>query len=256
MSRYLTALLAGLVVAGAVHAKPVSIRWHGQSFFEITTGGGTRFVTDPHAIDVYGRKSVTADAITVSHFHTDHTRIGVVENWQKLRENNMIFLGLKDPKGDGKRFEWNDIDAKVKDTRLRTVGVYHDSSQGLDRGKVSVFIFEVDGLRIVHLGDLGHMLSDEQIKKIGPVDVLMIPVGGVYTLNGTEAKQVVAQLKPTRYIIPMHCGTRVYDELLTADEFLDGQKNVKRLDTNELLVDPAAAKPAAPTIVVPHWASK
>src|SRR5947207_14950640 len=101
------------------------------------------------------------------------------------------------------------IDEKFRDVRIRTVGVYHDSTQGMERGKCAVFILEMDGLRFVHLSDLGHPLSAEQVKKIGPVDVLMIPVGGVYTLNGSEAREVVNQLKPRQYIIPMHYGTPV-----------------------------------------------
>ena len=74
-----------------------------------------------------------------------------------------------------------------------------------------VFIIEVDGWRIVHLGDLGHYLTPAQLKRIGPVDVLMIPVGGIYTLNGKWAKKVVDQIKPKEYIFPMHYGTKVFD---------------------------------------------
>lgn len=127
--------------------------------------------------------------------------------------------------------------------------------KGLERGKNTVFVFEMDGLRIVHLGDLGHLLTDEQLKEIGTVDVLMIPVGGVYTINGTEARQVVAQLKPRRYILPMHYGTKVFDAVLPPDEFLEDQKkeNIKRLvTTNELVVD-TNFKPAAPVIVLLNW---
>src|SRR5438105_11530675 len=100
--------------------------------------------------------------------------------------------------------------------------------EGLQRGKNTVFIIEVDGWKIVHLGDLGHLLTPKQIKAIGPVDVLMIPVGGVYTINGSEAKEVIAQLKPRQYIIPMHYAVKGFDELLPADEFLEDQKNVKK----------------------------
>ena len=84
----------------------------------------------------------------------------------------------------------------------------------MQRGKVGVFIIEVDGWKIVHLGDLGHLLTPSQLKRIGPVDVLMIPVGGIYTLNGSEAKKVVEQLKPKEYIFPMHYGTKVFDAVL------------------------------------------
>jgi L-ascorbate metabolism protein UlaG (beta-lactamase superfamily) len=124
----------------------------------------------------------------------------------------------------------------------------------MEKGKNAVFIVEVDGLRIVHLGDLGHLLTREQIKEIGPVDVLMIPVGGVYTLNGADAKEVVAQLKPKKYIIPMHYGTKVFDDVLPADEFLEEQKpeNIKKPESNKLEIDPNF-KPAEPVIVLMEW---
>ena len=123
--------------------------------------------------------------------------------------------------------------------------------QGLQRGKNTVFVLEADGLKIVFLGDLGHLLSDDQVKQIGPVDVLFIPIGGVYTLNGSQAKEVVAQLHPKRYVIPMHYGTRVFEDLLPPDEFLDGQKNVQRmLTTNELKISTDVVPPAPVTVLL------
>jgi L-ascorbate metabolism protein UlaG (beta-lactamase superfamily) len=255
MIRSLAALSAGLLLVGAVTAADsdkaqVLIRWHGQSFFEIQSSKGTRIVTDPHAIEAYGRTTVEADLVTISHFHNDHTQIGVIENEDKARKME----GLK---VEGKKVEWKQIDEKFKDVHVRTVGVYHDPRKGMERGKCSVFIFEMDGLHIVHLGDLGHLLSDDEIKAIGPVDVLMIPVGGIYTINGAEAKKVVEQLKPRQYIIPMHYGTKVFDYVLPVDEFLEEQKkeNVKKLATNELVVKPDF-KPAEPVIAVLHWEKK
>src|SRR5437660_12815696 len=103
--------------------------------------------------------------------------------------------------------------------------------QGMSRGKNTIFILEVDGLKIVFLGDLGHLLSEDQVKQIGPGDVLMVPIGGVYTLNGTRAKEVVAQLQPKRYVLPMHYRTRVFRDLPPPDDFLDGQNNVHRMRT-------------------------
>jgi L-ascorbate metabolism protein UlaG (beta-lactamase superfamily) len=104
-------------------------------------------------------------------------------------------------------------------------------------------------LRFAHLGDLGHVLSAKDIQKIGPIDVLMIPVGGVYTINGSEAKQVVNQLKPKRLIFPMHYGVKGYDDLLSADEFIEEQPHVRKLETNKFVIDPAA-KTDAPTVVI------
>jgi L-ascorbate metabolism protein UlaG (beta-lactamase superfamily) len=94
----------------------------------------------------------------------------------------------------------------VKGVRVRTVGVYHDDSQGSKRGKNAIFVFDIDGLRLAHLGDLGHALSSEQMRDIGPVDVILIPVGGFYTIDGKVAADVVNQLNP-KVVIPMHYKT-------------------------------------------------
>jgi L-ascorbate metabolism protein UlaG (beta-lactamase superfamily) len=244
-------LIAAMLVAGTVAAADppgkVTIRWHGQSFFDIQSSKGTRIVIDPHAIEAYGRQTLSADLILVSHFHTDHTQIGVVQNQAQAK----VLYGLK---GSNRRIDWNPIDEMFRDVHVRTVGVYHDNVEGMERGKNAIFILEVDGLRIVHLGDLGHLLSDKEIKKIGPVDVLMIPVGGVYTINGSEAKQVVEQLKPRQLILPMHYGTKVFPDLMPPDEFLEDQKNVKKYATNQITVD-ATAKPSEPIIALLNWKS-
>jgi L-ascorbate metabolism protein UlaG (beta-lactamase superfamily) len=251
MKRHLIALLVVLVfsrVGPAADPKKVTLRWHGQSFFELISSLGTRIVFDPHAIDAYGRISVKADLVLVSHLHSDHTQVQVVENAQKAK----VIVGLK---GTGKKIDWNLIDEKFNDVRIRTVGVYHDNVEGMERGKCVVSIVEIDGLRVVHLGDLGHLLSDAQVKAIGPVDVLLIPVGGVYTLNGSDAKKVVVQLKPRQYIVPMHYGTKAYDELLPVDEFLDEQKpeNVKKYEATNKLVIESDFKPQEPLIAVLNW---
>ncbi len=258
MKRMFAALALLLAAALAAHAeeKPqIKIIWHGQSFFEIVSTAGTRVVLDPHAIPAYGRISVKGDLILMTHLHSDHTQVQVVEDYRKVKTYN----ALKDPKGDGRRVEFIKIDEQFKDVKFRDVLCYHDNVGGLERGLNGVWVIEMDGLHIVHLGDLGHLLSDEQVKQIGPVDVLMIPVGGVYTINGSDAKKVIAQLKPKRYIIPMHYGTRVYDDLLPLDEFLDDQKPtlIKKFDnTNELTIDPTAEPPREPLIAILHWEKK
>jgi L-ascorbate metabolism protein UlaG (beta-lactamase superfamily) len=261
MFRFGIALFTAALLALPVSAqgKQLTIRWHGQAFFEIHTSAGTRIVIDPHAIEAFGeRKNIKADLICITHLHNDHTQVGVIENFDERKADKMVRLGLIPGKGgDRTKEEWNPIDEKFKDVHIRTVGVYHDEMRGMQRGKNSVFIFEVDGLHIVHLGDLGHLLSKDQIKKIGPVDVLMIPVGGVYTINGSEAKKVVEQLKPRYYILPMHYGIKGYDALLTPDEFLEDQKKENILyPRKELVIDVGAKPPAEPKIVMLPWQDK
>jgi L-ascorbate metabolism protein UlaG (beta-lactamase superfamily) len=232
----------------------VTIRWHGQSFFEVISPEGVRIVLDPHAIENYGRISVQADLVLVSHLHNDHTQVNVVENLKKAK----VFYALKDDKGDGRHVEWNKIDTTLKDVRVQSLGTYHDNVSGMERGKNGVFILDIAGLRIVHLGDLGHALTPDQLRRLGQVDVLMIPVGGVYTLNGSDAQTVVEQIKPRRYIIPMHYGTDVYDDLLPPTAFLEDQKEgtIRKYPANELTVDPKEAVPKEPQIAVLYWTDK
>src|SRR6185312_8897054 len=150
-------------------------------------------------------------------------------------------------------------DEKIKDVRIRNFGTYHDATGGMQRGKNAVFVIEMDGLRIAHLGDLGHTLSEAQLRRLGEIDILMIPVGGVYTLNGLDAQKVVEQIKPTRYILPMHYGTRVYTDLLDLSYFLDDQKmgKVERfLRTNEITIDPKSKPPEEPIIAILNWEKK
>jgi L-ascorbate metabolism protein UlaG (beta-lactamase superfamily) len=136
------------------------------------------------------------------------------------------------------------------------MGTYHDAMNGMQRGKNSVFIVEADGLVFCHLGDLGHELTPEQVKTIGKVDVLMVPVGGIYTINGEVAKKVVAQLKPRLYVVPMHYAVAGYDDLLGPDEFLEDQPkdSIKKTpDTNELVIPVDIKAPATPSIVLLGW---
>jgi L-ascorbate metabolism protein UlaG (beta-lactamase superfamily) len=226
MTRYLFALAAVAFAAACVSAgdagkggkagKP-TISWHGQSFFLIKSSKGTVVAIDPHDIQEYGRvEKLRADCVLFSHLHNDHTQKDIFINHKD--PNFKVIPGLV---GKGKATRWANVNEDFKDFHFRSVGTYHDDMEGLKNGLNSVFIIEVDGWRIVHLGDLGHLLTEDQVKKIGQVDVLMIPVGGVYTLNGGEAKKVQEQLKPREYILPMHYGNVRYEDLLTVDEFLD-----------------------------------
>jgi L-ascorbate metabolism protein UlaG (beta-lactamase superfamily) len=203
--------------AGAASAGEVKIAWFGQSMFEIVTSKGTRIVLDPHNLEEYRLKPIKADLVLMTHFHTDHSNTEMIENIKSAKQYN----ALKKSGPGGAVVDWNVVDEKFKDAHIQSLGTYHDSMSGLKNGKNGVWIIDVDGLRIVHLGDLGHQLNKTQLKKIGTVDVLMVPVGGVYTLNGIEAFAVVEQIKPRRYVLPMHYGTPIYTDLLPLKYFTD-----------------------------------
>lgn len=248
----LLALVAGATLLPAQEKekdkKALDIRWYGHSFFAIVSTKGTRIAFDPHFISEYGNPQIAPDIALISHPHNDHNRSEVFTNADS--KDLKIFQGVL-PKG--KLGEWNKLDEKVKDVRIRTVGTYHDEEEGQKRGKNAAFIVEVDGYKVCHLGDLGHELTAEQAKEIGPIDILMIPVGGIYTLNGENAKKVVKQLKPKLYILPMHYATKVYTDLQPPDEFLDEEKNVDKLDGSNLLQVPLNLKLDTPRIVLLGW---
>jgi L-ascorbate metabolism protein UlaG (beta-lactamase superfamily) len=251
------AVLLSLVVAGPALTggdkawKPIQVTWHGQSFFEIKTSKGTNIIMDPHLIPAYGRvQGVKGDIVLMSHNHNDHTQVGALENAKD--KDLKIIPGLKGP---GLRADWNLIKEQVKDVKIRSLGLYHDTEQGLKYGRNTAFILEVDGWRIVNLGDLGHLLTPEQVKKIGPVDVLFLPIGGVYTLNGGEAKKVVDQLKPKEYIFPQHYGTKVYDELLGPEEFLEAfpRANVTSSLDNTVTLNRDPQRPRPLVVQLHYW---
>ncbi|MCI0638346.1 MAG: MBL fold metallo-hydrolase [Gemmataceae bacterium] len=232
-------------------AAPVTVTWHGHSFFTVQSSKGTVVAFDPHAIQEYGRRiGIKADLILMSHQHNDHTQVKVIENYKEAK----IIPGLK---GVGQRADWNHVDEGFKDVHIRSVGVYHDNIEGMRYGKNTIFLVEMDGWRIAHLGDLGHSLTPGQLKRIGPVDVLMVPVGGIYALNGSEAKEVVAQIKPKEYIFPTHLGTKVYTNLLPVDEFLQDQEGAKiaKSDDNKIILNRDPQRPR-PLIVLLHWSPK
>lgn len=235
--------------AAPVTDQPFILRWYGQSFFVLETPTGKRVAFDPHAIPQFGRPVVEADIILCSHRHDDHTQTGAIENHRAAR----VFHGLKEPR-PGRPPDWNPVDQRVGKVRVRTVPTYHDNEDGLRRGKNAVWVVEAEGLTVCHLGDLGHDLTPAQVNAIGQVDVLLVPVGGVYTLNGEGAKRVVGQLKPRRFVVPMHYGVPGYDDLLPPGEFLDGMPNVKRMTgTNELAIPPVADGNGPPAVVLLGW---
>jgi L-ascorbate metabolism protein UlaG (beta-lactamase superfamily) len=180
----------------------MKIKWLGHSCFKIKSERGIRIVTDPFDDNVgYKIPAVETDIVTVSHGHYDHNFTDcVMGNFETVSKVGNFY---------------------IKDIALTGVHTYHDNEKGDKRGSNIVYVFEIDGIRVCHLGDLGHLLSPAQIEMISRVDVLLIPVGGVYTINAEEAVQVVNQLKPS-IIIPMHFSTpKLKFDLDPVDNFID-----------------------------------
>ena len=220
------------------------LTWLGQACFVLETAAGTRVVMDPFSkgIGYELPAGLRADLITISHEHPDHNNVALVANKPR------VLRGLtNDKKG------WTRIEEKFKDLTIRSVGVYHDGKRGAERGLNTVFVFEVGGVRIVHLGDLGHPLTDEQRAAIGAVDVLLVPVGGTFTIAAREATRVVDQMRPRLMVVPMHYKTEVttIKGLESPSEFLDGKSNVRRETARTIALSPVKARPAVEVVVLP-----
>lgn len=185
------------------------VHWFGQACFLMESEKGTRIVTDPFDSSLgYKIPPLEADVVTVSHGHYDHNAT------EEVHGNPEIVRGVGEK--------------KVKDIAIKGVDTFHDQARGTQRGRNTVFSFEIDGMKAVHLGDLGHVLTEEQIKVIGGVDILLIPVGGTFTIDAQEASEVVRQLKP-KIIIPMHYKTPAIDlPIEGVERFLSGKSNIKR----------------------------
>jgi L-ascorbate metabolism protein UlaG (beta-lactamase superfamily) len=162
----------------------MDITFLGHSSFRLK-GKTATVVTDPFDPEVVGLKfpKVAADIVTVSHQHKDHNQADLVKDVKRLVS------------GPG--------EYEIMGVSIIGIPTFHDEKKGAKRGKNTIYVYEMDGLRLVHLGDLGHKLHEKILEKIGDIDILMVPVGGEYTIGPTEAVEVARAIEP-KMVIPMH----------------------------------------------------
>ncbi len=207
----------------------MQIFWIGQSCFKINLVQNSketvRIIIDPFSEET-GLKmpSLEANILLVSHNHYDHNNIAKVKGDPFLIQE----LG----------------EYEIKDVFIQGIPSFHDDVQGAERGKNIIFTITAQGLNICHLGDLGQkQLTDDQLEKIGPVDILMLPVGGIYTIDGKQAQGIIAQIEP-KIAIPMHYSLpKLKIKLETLDRFLkatgqkiEAQKKLK-IQKKDLLIE-------------------
>lgn len=161
----------------------MKINYLGHSSFLLESGGGTKIVIDPYKDVGLLFPRVKADAVTVSHAHFDHSNVAAVGG------EPVVF----DEAGQ----------YQIGDVCLRAIERFHDEKRGAKRGKNLIFFYEIDGIKVCHLGDLGENFSEELCQKIRPVDLLFIPVGGNYTIDALEAKKFIGGIAP-KIVVPMH----------------------------------------------------
>ncbi len=193
-------------------ASTMEISWLGQSCFKLR-GREATVVLDPSkdlparfAASRAGKAGLTADLVLITHRHHDHDKadlVGSIDEQASLQ----VFDGAGE--------------YEVKGVLITGIPSFHDSSQGSERGANIIYHLLIDGLNVVHLGDLGQKkLTEDQIQQISQTDILLIPVGGVYTIDGKEAAEIVAQLEP-KIVIPMHYKINgLKFELEGVDKFL------------------------------------
>jgi L-ascorbate metabolism protein UlaG (beta-lactamase superfamily) len=161
-------------------------------------------VIDPHDGKSIGIKQpvLRADVVLISHEHFDH-------NCARIVKGEPIVVRDVHPRTE-------------KGVRIGGLSAFHDEEKGEKRGRMNVFVFDLDGVRFCHCGDLGHRLSDEQVRALGKVDVLMVPAGGIFTIDGAGARELVLRIMP-KVAIPMHYkigGLSI--SIDTVDKFLEG----------------------------------
>ena len=216
----------------------MEVQWLGHACFLIRTADGKKILTDPYKSGSYGGAvgygpiGEVVDVVTVSHEHDDH--FGVSE----LKGNPQVIA--------------EQAEETVTGIRFKGIPTHHDTEEGAERGENTVFTFEVEGIKVCHLGDLGHTLSPETVAEIGQVDVLLIPVGGVYTIDAEEAERVVGQLNP-RLVVPMHYKTEALGfPIDPVDRFLQGKERVRRVDGSVLKITKEELPAEREIVVLKH----
>ncbi len=215
----------------------IDIDWYGQSYVLVNFAGDVRVAIDPHdggSLN-FPEFRVEADYVLVTHDHYDHNAVEMVK--------------LSDKRGLLKEFRG---ETHLGPVRLLGFKTYHDKAAGRIRGENTVYLLEYEGLRIVHMGDIGHLPGEKLLDSIRGVEVLMLPVGGVYTIDAYEAWRIVEAVKP-RIVLPLHYwipySTAPLDPL---DVFLDVAKAGRmRLPSNRLSIS-SESLPEKTAIAVPR----
>lgn len=217
----------------------MKITYLGHATFLLESGAHALLI-DPYDEKVgYPVPSVRVNTVLVSHDHGDHSNV------QMAKGEPRVIRGLADG-------QWRAVKERVDGITISSVPTYHDDVEGAKRGRNTVFVIEAEDLRVVYLADLGHPLNDADARAIGRPDVLMIPVGGHYTIDALQAHAVIEQLKP-RIAIPIHYKTEVNpgSPLATIDEFVAGSTATKHVGHSATL--DRRSMPAAPEVWIMTW---
>jgi L-ascorbate metabolism protein UlaG (beta-lactamase superfamily) len=185
----------------------MEITYLGHSCFKLKSKSGLVLYMDPYKSEIVGQKlpKDVADIVTISHDHEDHNCREVITGAIN-RESTFVIE---------KEGEYEIAGILITATKS-----YHDKTEGSERGKNLIVSVVMDEVNVVHLGDLGHKLSESQVERMGEVHALMIPVGGKYTMSSEEVFETIKEIQPS-YVIPMHYGVGEIEPALEGIEKLD-----------------------------------
>jgi L-ascorbate metabolism protein UlaG (beta-lactamase superfamily) len=194
----------------------MKIEWLAHASFLVTSKNNLKLVTDPYHNGPgfhYRPINETADIVTKSHDHGDHSNTGAVKGNPEIVDK----AGAQ----------------TVKGLVIKGIPTFHDEAKGSKRGINLIFCFTMDDITVCHLGDLGHLLDPKQLADLGAVDVLIIPVGGYFTIDAKEATAVTQSIKP-KLVFPMHYKTAKTDlPIHPIDEFLIGKTKIQKVNSSE-----------------------
>jgi L-ascorbate metabolism protein UlaG (beta-lactamase superfamily) len=216
----------------------MKITYYGHAAFKVTTEAGVNIIIDPYesgAFDgalSYGKITDEADMVITSHDHADH-------NYTKDIKGEFTLINRAG-------------DYTVKGVKIKMIPVYHDPSQGKERGNNLISVIGADGLTLAHLGDLGHELEGGTLKEMGPIDLLLLPVGGFFTIDAGQADKITNALAPA-VTIPMHYKTeKCAFPIAMVEDFTKGFKQVKTLKGPELEIKKGDLPKSPEVIVLQH----
>ena len=212
----------------------MEISWLGHSCFMLR-GKNVTLITDPFSPqpgqpqgEAHKPGKINAPIVTISHNHAGHNFAGGVDGDPRI------------VRGPG--------EYEISDVLITGVASYHDNKHGQELGRNTIYVIHMDDLIVCHLGDLGHILQEEQLEEVADADVLLIPIGGQHTINATQAAEVISQVEP-HIVIPMHYSPSIGDVPNPLDKFCR-EMGIEALNPQPKLSITRSALPAETQVVI------
>jgi L-ascorbate metabolism protein UlaG (beta-lactamase superfamily) len=206
----------------------MEISWLGHSCFQLR-GKNVTLITDPFSPQLgHSLGKISAPIVTISHNHPGHNFAGGVDGDPRI------------VRGPG--------EYEISDVLITGVASYHDNKHGQELGRNTIYIIHMDDLIICHLGDLGHILQEEQLEEVADADMLLVPIGGQHTINAAQAAEVISQVEP-HIVIPMHYSPPIDDAPNPLDKFCR-EMGIEAINPQPKLSITRSALPAETQVVI------